>query len=180
MKWFKTNRKWSTKWAYSPDFRLSCLIVPYLEVRSLLKSLDTLTDIFLYWSPIVPGNKWQYGGVISMFCICQRNAESMTKQWHTLYGYAVRPEKVSWTSPYRVSSSSLRRSTPPFRRHGHGVGHIAWARRTLKIRALRASMAMSIYGEERERKQFVAAVKDGYVLCEWVFHSVLTFVVAST
>ena len=25
-------------------------------------------------------------------------------------------------------------------------------------------MAMSIYGEERERKQFVAAVKDGYVL----------------
>ena len=29
-----------------------------------------------------------------------------------------------------------------------------------------SAMTMSIYGEERERKQFVAAVKDGYVLCE--------------
>ena len=47
----------------------------------------------------------QYRGVISMFLICQRNVESMTKQWHTLYGYAVLPEKVSWTSPCRVSSS---------------------------------------------------------------------------
>ena len=53
----------------------------------------------------MPGDKWQYRGVISMFSICQRNAESMTKQWHTLYGYAVLPEKVSWTSPCRVSSS---------------------------------------------------------------------------
>ena len=53
----------------------------------------------------MPGDKWQYRGVISMFCICQRKAESMTKQWHTLYGYAGRPEKVSWTSPCRVSSS---------------------------------------------------------------------------
>ena len=49
----------------------------------------------LYWSTFVPGNKWQYGGVISMFFICHRiNAESMTKQWHTSYGYAVHPEKV--------------------------------------------------------------------------------------
>ena len=48
---------------------------------------------------------WQYRGVISMLFICQRNEESMIKQWHTLYGYAVHPEKVSWTSPCRVSSS---------------------------------------------------------------------------
>ena len=61
--------------------------------------------IVLYRKSIVPGDKWQNRGVISMFCICQRNAESMTKQWHTLYGYAVLPEKVSWTSPCRVSSS---------------------------------------------------------------------------
>ena len=53
----------------------------------------------------MPGYMWQYRGVISMFSICQRNAESMTKQWHTLYGYAVRPEKGSWTSPCRVSLS---------------------------------------------------------------------------
>ena len=53
----------------------------------------------------MPGDMWKYRGVISMFSICQRNAESMTKQWHTLYGYAVLPEKVSWTSPCRVSSS---------------------------------------------------------------------------
>ena len=35
-------------------------------------------------------------------------------------------------------------------------------------------------GEERERKQFLGAVKDGYVLCQRVFHSVLTFIVVST
>ena len=61
--------------------------------------------MILYWSLTVPGDTEQYRGVISMFFICQRNAESMTKQWHTLYGYAVLPEKVSWTSPCRVSSS---------------------------------------------------------------------------
>ena len=59
----------------------------------------------LYWSSTVPGDTWQYRGVINMFSICQRNAESMTKQWHTLYGYAVHSEMVSWTSPCRVSSS---------------------------------------------------------------------------
>ena len=37
-----------------------------------------------------------------MFCICQRNAESMTKQCHTLYGHAVRPEKVSRTTVPRL------------------------------------------------------------------------------
>ena len=105
MKWFKTNQKWSTKWAYSPDFRISCLIVPSLKVCSLLWSLDKFTHIILYWSSIVPGDMWLYRGVISMLSICQRNEESMIKQWHTLYGYAVHPEKVSWTSPCRVSSS---------------------------------------------------------------------------
>ena len=64
----------------------------------------------------MPGDKWQYRGVMCMFFICQRNAESMTKQWHTLYGYAVLPEKVSWTSSRRVSSGlialSLQRSSP--------------------------------------------------------------------
>ena len=78
----------------------------------------------------------------------------------------MRPEKVSWSvGLHRVASRrlSLRRSTPPFERHGRGAGHTA---RILKVRALSALMTMSIYGEERERKQFVAAVKDGYVLCE--------------
>ena len=40
-----------------------------------------------------------------MFFICQQNAESMTKREHTLYGFALCPEKVSCTSPCRVSSS---------------------------------------------------------------------------
>ena len=61
--------------------------------------------MLLYWPWIVPGDKWENRGVISMFFICQRNAESMIKQWHTSYGCAVLPEKVSWTSPCRVSSS---------------------------------------------------------------------------
>ena len=67
--------------------------------------MNTFINIYIYWSSTVPGDKWQYRGVIDMFFICQRNVESMTKQWHTLYGYAVRPEKGSWTSPCRVSLS---------------------------------------------------------------------------
>ena len=64
--------------------------------------MGTLRFITIYWSSIVPGDKWQYRGVISIFFICQGNAESMTKQWHTLYGHAVHPEMVSWTSPCLV------------------------------------------------------------------------------
>ena len=67
--------------------------------------MGTLTFITIYCSPIVPGHKWQHRGVISIFFIWQGNAESMTKQWHTLYGRAVHPETVSWTSPCRVSWS---------------------------------------------------------------------------
>ena len=87
---------------------------------------------------------------------------------------APRKGKLDFTVP-RSRRLSLQRSHP-FRRHGHGlVGHIAWARWILKTRALRASMSIAISGEEGERKQLVAAVEDGYVLCQWVFHSVLTF-----
>ena len=76
---------------------------------------------------------------------------------------APRKGKLDFTVP-RSRRLSLQRSHP-FRRHGHGlVGHIA--QQTLKTRALRTSMTIPISGEERERKQFVAAAKDGYVLCQ--------------
>ena len=80
----------------------------------------------------MPGDKWQYRGVMCMFLICQRNAESMTKQWHTLYGYAVLPEKVSWTSPCRVSSSfsstiysSLSTTRPRSGPHSTSLEHLS-------------------------------------------------------
>ena len=83
--------------------------------------MNACVYISIYWSFTVPGGKWQCRGVIRMFYICQRNAESMIKQWHTLYGYAVRPEKVSWTTVLcRVSRCSP--PPPPFDASGP-LGH---------------------------------------------------------
>ena len=103
--------------------------------------------MILYWLFTVPGDKWQNRGVISMFFICQRNAESMTKQFHTLYGFAVHPEKVSWTTVPRLviflfnslstlvahwginwslRCLSLRRSSPLFSVPTTTLGDLRW------------------------------------------------------
>ena len=104
---------------------------------------------------------WQYRGVISMFFICQRNEESMIKQWHTLYGYAVHPEKVSWTSPCRVSSSFSSSISSSLSTTRPRMGE-PYSMNTTNLESP-GIYAIPISGEERERKQFVVAVEDGYI-----------------
>ena len=145
-----------------------------LKVRSRKFYLNTFIYIYRYLSSTVPWYKWQYRGVISMFCICQRNAESMTKQWHTLYGYAVRPEKVSWTSPCRVSSSFSSTISSSL------VAHCGttWSLRCLSLRRSSPFLRRQLQHSgtyDGGLGGIPEVVKDGYVLCQWVFHSVLTF-----
>ena len=131
-----------------------------------------------YCVSIVPGDKWENRGVIGMFFICQKNAESMTKREHTLYGFALCPEKVSCTSPCRVSSSFSSTISSSLAAHWGTT----WPLRCLSLRRYspfpwRILQYSGTY--DGGLGGVPEVLKDGYVLCQWVFHSVLTFIVPS-